>query len=111
MPPGTVSVSRPGPFGSPFQFSSAEQAGYTRQDAIAAFEDWLNGSPWACPSGDAYEARRHALLARLPDLRGRNLACWCRLCARHKNGKPFDEYCPDCAPCHADVLGRIATLP
>lgn len=43
------------------------------------------------------------------DLRGFNLACWCHLCPKHApTGKPFDEPCPDCAPCHADVLGRRA---
>jgi hypothetical protein len=46
------------------------------------------------------------------DLRGKNLACYCRLCARHaERGKPLDEECPDCAPCHVDVLGRIAARP
>lgn len=42
------------------------------------------------------------------DLRGRNLACWCKLCDRHKDGLPLGETCPDCAPCHADVLLRVA---
>lgn len=41
-------------------------------------------------------------------LRGKNLACWCGLCDRHKDGKPFDETCTDCQPCHADPLGRLA---
>ena len=42
------------------------------------------------------------------DLRGLNLACWCKLCDKHADGKPFGEQCPDCAQCHADVLGAIA---
>lgn len=41
-------------------------------------------------------------------LRGKNLGCWCRLCDKHRDGKPFNEDCPDCAPCHADVEGCIA---
>jgi hypothetical protein len=46
------------------------------------------------------------------DLRGKNLACWCKLCARHaERGKPLDEDCADCAPCHTDPLGRIANRP
>lgn len=42
-------------------------------------------------------------------LKGKNLACYCRLCARHAiKGKRFSEPCADCAPCHADILGEIA---
>jgi hypothetical protein len=41
-------------------------------------------------------------------LRGLDLACWCHLCDVHKAGKPFFEVCPDCAPCHADVLLELA---
>lgn len=41
-------------------------------------------------------------------LRGRNLACWCKLCDKHAEGKPWNEDCPDCQPCHVDVLIRLA---
>lgn len=42
-------------------------------------------------------------------LRGKNLACWCRLCPRHeKTGLPLGETCGDCEPCHAAVLLEIA---
>ena len=52
-----------------------------------------------------------SMRAELGALAGRNLACWCALCARHADsGKPFDEDCADCAPCHADVLGRLAAI-
>lgn len=40
----------------------------------------------------ALDLRRKRILARLPELRGRNLACWCP---------------PGCA-CHADVLLELA---
>lgn len=36
-----------------------------------------------------------------------NLSCWCKLCERHKDGKPLNKDCKDCAPCHVDVIGRI----
>jgi hypothetical protein len=42
------------------------------------------------------------------ELHGKNLACWCRLCAVHKDGKPLGVECADCDPCHADVLLKIA---
>lgn len=41
---------------------------------------------------------------------GKNLACWCRLCPEHKDGKPFDVTCIACAPCHSDVLGSLANF-
>ena len=91
MPPNTVKVCRPGPFGNPFTFKAAEDAGYTRRGAVAAFQDWLSGNPWAC-GDDKFEAKRQVILARLPELRGKNLACWCK---------------PD-QPCHADVLRKLA---
>ncbi|QAY96667.1 hypothetical protein CWB41_13800 [Methylovirgula ligni] len=50
-----------------------------------------------------------SLRDQIGELRGRNLACWCRLCPRHAaTGKPLDEPCPDCVPCHTDVLGARA---
>lgn len=93
MPPNTVNVAR-GPgriWGNPFHVSAAQEAGYTRQGAVAAFQDWLAGNPWAC-GDDKFETQRAAILARLPELRGKNLACWC---------KPG-------TPCHADVLLEFA---
>lgn len=91
-PAGAVVVARPGVFGNPFTFKAANDAGHTREGAVFAFEDWLTGNPWACPAGDAYDARRQRLLYALPTLRGKDLACWC----------PLDK------PCHADVLIRLA---
>jgi hypothetical protein len=44
-------------------------------------------------------------------LRGKNLACWCKLCPAHADGKPFDVHCDACAPCHTDPLGKIANAP
>jgi hypothetical protein len=50
----------------------------------------------------------HAVEA-LEDIRGRNLACWCRLCDAHAaKGLPLGVTCADCDPCHAHVLLEIA---
>ena len=38
---------------------------------------------------------------------GIDLCCWCPLCDLYRAGKPLDEHCPDCAPCHADPLGEL----
>ena len=89
--PDAIVVSRPGPFGNPFTIKSANEVGYDRKSVVAAFKDWLDGNPWACGS-ETYEAQRQTILARLPELRGKNLACWC----------PLDQ------PCHADVLLELA---
>ncbi|MGE7153115.1 DUF4326 domain-containing protein [Methylorubrum rhodesianum] len=58
--------------------------------------------------GAAGYPRRAKLVAGLPSLRGKNLACWCALCPEHAAGKPFGIHCCDCSPCHADVLGGLA---
>lgn len=54
----------------------------------------------------------HRYLARQPHSRasrGHNLACWCGLCDAHRaSGRPLGTTCPDCAPCHADLLLEIA---
>lgn len=83
-PDGAVVVARPGPFGNPFTVGEHS----TPEGAVAAFADWLAGNPWACPQGDTYEPQRATILRRLPELRGKDLACWC----------------PPGQPCHADVL-------
>ena len=90
--PDAVIVARPGKWGNPFKIKASEEAGYTRRGAVMAFEDWLNGNPWACGCNETFEAERRAILNSLHDLRGKDLACWC----------PLD------AECHADVLLRLA---
>lgn len=76
MPPNTVKVSRPGKWGNPF--SVAE---YGRELAVANYRLRMLGL-----------AAIGAL--DLSELRGKNLACWCRL----------DE------ACHADVLIEMANV-
>lgn len=56
----------------------------SRTGSLAIAADAMAGYP-----------RRAALVRRLPDLRGKNLACWCAL----------DR------PCHADVLLELANRP
>lgn len=94
MPENTVSVTRPGVFGNPFTLKAAHEVGYKTYDACNAVRDfraWLDGSRevWTGPES---EKKHAALMKRLPELRGKNLACWC----------PLDQ------PCHADVLIELA---
>ncbi|WP_029554790.1 DUF4326 domain-containing protein [Xanthobacter sp. 91] len=101
MPENTVRVDRATVFGNPFKIEQCREAGFRGTDAeladrcAEAFRVWL-GPHWRMNwDGPESEAARGALLARLPDLRGKSLACWC---------KPG-------APCHADVLLDMANRP
>jgi len=81
-------VARPSRFGNPFRIGGA--GGATRAEAIADFRRWLaGGMPGFEPE------RRRRLLESLPELRGRDLGCYCRL----------DQ------ECHADVLLELANRP
>ena len=77
MPANTVYVGRPTKWGN--SFSIEPEHAYTRLSAVAAFRNRL--------------VRLIAIGAcDLNELRGKHLACWCRL----------DQ------PCHADVLLELA---
>ena len=98
MPENTVSVTR-GPgriFGNPFTIRRAIEVARLRPHhapafVAACFRIWLAGAraDWLGTESDAAAAAIHACL---PELRGKNLACWC---------KPGE-------PCHADVLLELA---
>src|SRR5437867_3137794 len=68
-----VYVGRPSPWGNPFVI---ERDG-TREEVVAKYAAWVRTQPH--------------LLARIAELRGKTLGCWC-------------------APllCHADVLAKLA---
>ena len=110
-----VKVTRPGKFGNMFSVHPQHRPGRTwgipaagqtysmptAEDAVACFDEMLD-MPGETADG---------LRAAIPELKGKNLACWCGLCPAHKSkGKPFDVACADCQPCHSDVLGRRANM-
>lgn len=81
MPPNTVSVARPRKHGNPFRVGD-----FGIPDAEAAvqrYREWREGRVVGPP------------VPPLDDLRGKNLACWCKL---------------SCS-CHADVLLELANTP
>ena len=82
LPPNTVVVSRPSQWGNPFKALPVSIGGPDAAEAVRLFEYWLS-----IPG----PGRELAACARR-DLRGKNLACWCKLDA----------------PCHADVLLKVA---
>lgn len=75
LPPNTVVVARPSKWGNPFKVGPGETPHY----AVSCFRDHVRENP------------KYAEMAR-SELRGKNLACWCKL----------DQ------ECHADVLLVIA---
>ena len=96
-PEGCMIVDRTSDFGNPFTVAQLMDIGYrepeARATAIAEFRPWLRGSRsnWTSTEGDQ---RREKILARLPELHGKDLACPCA---------PGE-------PCHADVLLEWAAL-
>ena len=82
IPEGAVYVGRPSFWGNPFKIGDAyyQKDKMTRTDAIEAYIEWLQTSDEG--------AKR---LARIRDLRGKNLVCWCAPQA-----------------CHADILLELA---
>ena len=118
LPANTVVVARPSKWGNPFTIARAQEAGYARTGNVRGFvveclREWLTPGPssdrwWMGPESDAKKA---AMRRNLTELRGKNLACWCRLCPAHATGKPLGVTCDACAPCHADVLLELANRP
>jgi hypothetical protein len=94
MPENTIYVGRPGKFGNPFPVDI-----YGQERAVGLFRRWLTGNMSMAeldglsryPEGSMVSERR-ALLAAIPSLRGKSLACWCALSE----------------PCHANLLLQIA---
>lgn len=78
MPPNTINVARPSKFGNPHRIGLCSVCGveHTRDEAVAEFEAEISSLP----------------AERLAMLRGKNLACWCKLSEK----------------CHADVLLAIS---
>ena len=68
-----VYIGRPSPWGNPFKIGRDGD----RSTVIQKYRTWLLTQP--------------SLLARIPELRGKVLGCWCA---------PL--------PCHGDVLAQIA---
>ena len=103
MPPDSVKVDRSTIFGNPFTMDKRERAA-----AVALFREWLTSATWIADCEQRYPPlltkhlceRRTALLAALPKLRGKNLACWCPLPAKGEEDI-----------CHAAVLIELAKRP
>jgi len=104
MPPNTVKVTRPSKWGNPFVVTDKVRPGTefkgaaygciavpTVEDAVECFREMMD-----CAGDHADDLR-----ASLHELRGKNLACWCKIVDQHGNA----------VPCHADVLLELANRP
>ena len=93
MPAGGVKVDRTTRFGNPF----ITGVDGNRTECVRLFRLMLGGLLCASkgPPILAQMEAHSAIAAGLPGLRGKALACWC----------------PQGAPCHADVLIELANLP
>ena len=91
LPIDAVSVARPSKWGNPFRIGAPGSE--TAEAAVELYRAFL-------VTLEATEQPSHDLA----ELSGKHLACHCQLCDAHALGKPLGVDCPDCAPCHADVL-------
>jgi hypothetical protein len=95
-----VYVGRPTIWGNPWTVKSAIMSGLFQpcacpQMVVDCYRTWLSDHGTRTDQFPIYkklEAQRAEILRRLPELRGKNLACFC---------KPGE-------PCHADVLLELA---
>ncbi len=74
-----VYIGRPSDWGNPFSHKPGTLAKFkvaTREEAVEAYRKWILNKP--------------ELLARLDELRGKVLACWCKPLA-----------------CHGDILAEL----
>ncbi len=94
-PEGAVVVARPTKWGNPYRVGihgdAARCVALYRQAATGLID---NTRP-PVPQVTEVMAMQDHLRTHLPELRGKDLACWC----------PLD------APCHADVLLELANTP
>lgn len=93
MPPNTVKVDRSTRWGNHIVVGEERGIGYrpwTAEDAVEQYRIDIENEARA-DRADGTEP------LDLSPLRGKNLACWCKI---HVNGKPV--------PCHADVLLSLA---
>lgn len=99
MPPNTVSVARPGKWGNRYRVGDMAQR-FSKEKICETFTIETAEQSVACFREEmeqhlANPKAEPCVRAALNELRGKNLACYCRLDA----------------PCHRNVLLELANLP
>jgi len=95
MPPNTISVARPGPFGNPFRVGDPgvpDAATAVRRFSLGLAMRFAQAGYGTLLNVEDIGRRFCWILSYLSTLRGKSLACWCKL------GEP----------CHRTVLLEIA---
>jgi hypothetical protein len=91
-PEGAVAITRPGVFGNPF-FTAGSFERWILHGEIVVNDLRPQGMiPWCEEKKDRLRRKREVILERLPQLRGKQLMCFCGV------GQA----------CHGDVLARMA---
>lgn len=105
LPAGACSVARPTQWGNPYHVGVDGDAA----ECVRKYHEYL--LPYRHGMAmDVLLLSEANIKAAQNDLRGLDLACWCKLCPEHKDGKPLGVDCESCAPCHADVLLFVANM-
>lgn len=103
LPLNAVYVGRPSRYGNIVKVGEC---------SACAYDAWHDGAhiPWTAAQAVALfrDYARSQPRRDFAPLRGRDLACWCALCPEHRGGLYLGTTCPECAPCHADVLLELA---
>lgn len=92
LPPNTVVVSRPHRWGNPFKVGGYAEVPNKRGSTFRRIKDQASAVRWFKAMLRGGETPPFSLADIRCELRGKNLACWC---------KPG-------TPCHADVLLEIS---
>lgn len=93
-----VCCTRPNRFCNPFAPGKTVEGfcAINADDSLERYRSWI------------HELNQSSLrTAIVCELRFAHLACYCKLCEKHANGKPLNVACPDCKPCHVDCIGEI----
>lgn len=90
IPPNTLSVTRPGPWGNPFVVGEFG----TREECVKAHKILLMGFIYVGPNPSMKEQKKYYNFVKenIHKLKGKNLACFCKI------GDP----------CHRQILLKIA---
>jgi hypothetical protein len=124
MPPGAVYVGRPTLWGNPWSerdgtwLDKSERRAFavakyreelTHFGLVSDYDYIVSEKRWEALSAELDRIGCKSMADYAPHvLRGKDLACWCGLCELHVDGLPLGVECPDCDPCHADVLLELA---
>lgn len=92
LPPNTVNVARPFRWGNPFKVGGYVEVPNARGSMLRLVRDQASAVRWFKAMLREGKTPPFALANIREELRGKNLACWC---------KPG-------TPCHADVLLQLA---